>query len=101
MILKLPPPAPPSKPSSTRRRSAAVISLSERQRLREAEGHARALVLHAGAVRLARAEHPELVRLLERCFGPDWLRTQVRRSLDAVPAASPQPVTRGVKRRRG
>lgn len=55
-----------------------VVSLSVVRDRREAAEHARALLLHECATRLARDEHPELLGLIERTFGAGWLEERVR-----------------------
>ena len=55
-----------------------VISLGARREQRDAEQHARALVLFECAVNLARQEDPGLLRLVEQTFGATWLEDRVR-----------------------
>lgn len=59
-------------------RKAEVVSLDTLRRRREDRAHARAIALHDGAVALARMEHPELVELLAKTFGDDWLEERIR-----------------------
>ncbi len=62
-------------------RMADVVSLAEVRQRREAEEHARALVLFECAAALARQSHPGLLRVIEEAYGTDWIAARVRETL--------------------
>ncbi len=58
-----------------------VISLEKHRTQRDAEAHARALVIFEGAAALARQASPELLYLIEQSFGAGWIEERVRATL--------------------
>lgn len=60
---------------------ADIVSLQEVRDRRNAEEHARALVVFECAAALARQNHPQLLQLIEQAFGAGWVDERVRETL--------------------
>jgi len=77
-----------------------VVSLRERAERKQAEEHARALVLSELAAVLVRQQSPALLRLIAETFGPDEVERRVqatispRRMTDAPRHVSKLPTRR-------